>query len=79
MCIKIGKKKIFRFWQTGGEFDRNLWNAKAIHSSINCIEANPVHAELVENTEDWMWSSARAREYLVGLLPDDFDSPFLMK
>ncbi len=38
LCIKTATKKVFRFWQAGGGFDRNLWNAKAIHSSINYIE-----------------------------------------
>jgi len=52
MCIKIGEKKVFRFWQAGGSFDRNLWSAKAIHSSIKYIEANSVRADLVEKTED---------------------------
>jgi len=27
-------EKHFIFWQKGGGFDRNLWNAKAIHDSI---------------------------------------------
>ena len=58
MCIQIGKKKVFRFWQAGGGFDRNLWNAKAIHASIIYIEANPVRAGLVESPDDWKWSSA---------------------
>jgi hypothetical protein len=49
MCITIGKKKVFRFWQAGGGFDRNLWNPKAIHSSIKYIEENPVRAGLVKN------------------------------
>ena len=53
MCIKSSKKKVFRLWQAGGGFDRNLWSAKAVHSSIKYIEANPVRAELVEKTEDW--------------------------
>jgi len=44
ICIQIGKKKVFRFWQAGGGFDRNLWNAKAIYFSINYIEGNPVRA-----------------------------------
>jgi len=60
MCIKAGKKKVFRFWQVGGGFDRNLWSAKAVHSSIKYIEANPVRAELTKKPEDWNWSSARA-------------------
>ena len=79
MCIKNGGKKVFRFWQAGGGFDRNLWNAKAIHVSINYIEANPVRAGLVENPGDWRWSSARAKRYGEGLMPDDFDIPILMK
>jgi putative transposase len=78
-CIEIGKRKVFRFWQVGGGYDRNLWNPKAIHSSINYIEDNPVRAELVENPEDWKWSSAKARNYQEGLLPDDCGIPFLMK
>ena len=79
MCIKVGKKKVFRFWQAGGGFDRNLWSAEAVHSSIKYIEANPVRAELAKKPEDWKWSSARARKYQEGLMPDDFDIPFLMK
>ena len=79
MCINIGKKIVFRFWQAGGGFDRNHCNAKAIHYSINYIEANPVRAGLVKNPEDWKWSSARARRYQEGLIPDDFELPVLMK
>ncbi|MBN2029441.1 transposase [bacterium] len=79
MCIKIRRKDIFRFWQVGGSFDRNLRNAKAAHSSINYIEGNPVRAGLVEYPEDWKWSSARARKYQKGLIPDDFGIPVLMK
>lgn len=79
LCIKAGNKKVFRFWQAGGGFDRNLWNAKAIHSSINYIEYNPVRAELVEVPEDWEWSSAQARCTQEGLVPDDLDIPILMK
>ena len=72
MCVLYKGKKVFRFWQTGGGFDRNLWNAKAIHSSINYIEANPVRAGLVEKPEDWQWSSAHARVYKEGLIPDSY-------
>jgi len=78
MCIKTGKKRVFRFWQIGGGYDRNLWTAKAVRSSIKYIEANPVRKELVKKPEDWKWSSASARSYQKGLIPDDFDIPFLM-
>jgi len=36
-------------------------------------------ADLVENPEDWKWSSAGDRRYEEGLVPDDSDNPFLMK
>jgi len=48
ICLKVGGKKVFRFWQTGGGFDRNLWNANAIHNAIKYIEHNPVRAGLVK-------------------------------
>jgi len=79
LCIKAGNKKVFRFWQAGGGFDRNLWNAKAIHNSVNYIEYNPVRAGLVNAPEEWQWSSARTRYPNKGLLPDDLDIPVLMK
>ena len=58
---------------------RNLWNAKAVHSSVNYIEYNPVRAGLVNAPEEWLWSSAHARYTNKGLLPDNLDIPVLMK
>ena len=77
-CIGTGDKNKFRFWQAGGGFDRNLWNAKAIHSSINYIEANPVRAGLVNAPEEWRWSSAHAKLSSEGVVPDRVDVPILM-
>ena len=79
LSITVSNKKVFRFWQAGGGFDRNLWNAKAIHNSIKYIEYNPVRAGLVNAPEEWQWSSAHARSTNKGLLPDDLDIPILMK
>jgi len=81
LCIKTGNKKVFRFRHAGGGFDRNLWNTKAIHSSVNYIEYNPVRAGLVNAPapEEWRWSSARTRYTNKGLLPDDLDIPVFMK
>ena len=31
MCILKTERKIFKFWQTGPGFDRNLWSTQAIH------------------------------------------------
>ena len=56
-----------------------MWNARAIHSSINYIEYNPVRAGLVNAPEEWLWSSAHARYTNKGLLPDDLDIPVLTK
>jgi len=78
-CIGAGDKKKFRFWQAGGGFDRNLWNAKAIHSSIKYIEANPVRGKLVDAPEKWRWSSAYTRLWNKGVVPDRVDVPILMR
>jgi putative transposase len=43
----------FVFWQKGGGFDRNFWNAKAIHDLIRYIEANPERFHLVSTANEW--------------------------
>jgi putative transposase len=60
----------FVFWQKGGGFDRNLWNAKAIHDSIKYIEDNPVRSRLAAIPEEWPWSSAYARSHDEEVIPD---------
>ena len=75
---KSKKRKVFRFWQTGGGFDRNLWNGIAIHNSIEYIEANPVRRELSDIPSEYRWSSAFARERNTGLIPDRFNMPVAM-
>jgi putative transposase len=69
---------MFRFWQHGGGFDRNLWNAKAIHDAINYIEANPVRRGLASAPENYRWSSSYARVRNQGVVPDTFNMPVLM-
>ena len=78
-CVISKGRKTFRFLQPGGGFDRNLWNAKAIHYSINYIESNPVRSGYVEKPEDWWWSSARARMLETSVIPDTVQIPMLMK
>ena len=72
-----GKKK-FKFWQSGGGFDRNLWNAKPIHQSIGYIEGNPVQAGYVDEAEKWPWSSAWARKQKQGVVPNSGNIPTFM-
>jgi hypothetical protein len=55
-------EKQFIFWQKGGGFDRNLWNAKAIHDSIRYIEAKLLHnpdtvkGDRVTRIKEGIWS-----------------------
>jgi len=78
-CIRRRGVKKLQFWQPGGGYDRNLWSAKAIHSSIEYIENNPVRAGLVSTPDQWRWSSAWERKNKCGLMPDDSSIPMLMK
>jgi putative transposase len=78
LLLKINKQEKFIFWQKGGGFDRNLWNAKAIHDSIRYIEANPVRSRFVSSPEEWEWSSAYARAHKKGILPDSVALPVIL-
>jgi putative transposase len=53
-------KLTYRFWQRGGGYDRNLRTAQETHEKIKYTHDNPVRRGLVEKSEDWPWSSARA-------------------
>ncbi len=48
-----------RFWQRGPGYDRNLRSPTDIRAKIRYIHANPVRRGLVEQAEDWIWSSSR--------------------
>lgn len=50
---------VFRFWQEGPGYDRNLSSLKAVEASIDYIHLNPVKQKLVDQCRDWKWSSAR--------------------
>ena len=52
-----------------------MWNAKAIHSSINYIEYNPVHAGRVNAPESAGGHQHIPRYTNKDLLPDDLDIP----
>ena len=52
-------KKVFRFWQEGSGYDRNLNKEKTVLSSIDYIHENPVRRGICEKPIDWKWSSAR--------------------
>lgn len=52
-------KTVFRFWQEGAGYDRNLNREQTVMSVIDYIHENPVRRKLVERTSDWKWSSAK--------------------
>jgi putative transposase len=55
-------RQVFRFWQEGPGFDRNLFTVKAAQAAIDYIHNNPVARGLCQNARDWRWSSARFYE-----------------
>ncbi len=59
LTVTQGQRTVFRFWLAGGGHDRNLWNDKPIHKTVEYIHMNPVRRGLVTRPEDWEWSSAR--------------------
>ena len=52
-------KTVFRFWQEGPGYDRNLQTEAAVCASIDYIHMNPVRQKLCKTPTDWRWSSAR--------------------
>jgi putative transposase len=52
-------KIVFRYWQEGPGYDRNLNTIEAVRSSIDYIHLNPVRRKLVGEPLDWRWSSCR--------------------
>jgi putative transposase len=55
-------KLVFRYWQEGPGFDRNLFTTKAVQASLDYIHLNPVKRGLCVKARDWRWSSARYYE-----------------
>ena len=52
-------REVFRFWQEGPGYDRNLQTEAAVMASIEYIHMNPVRRRLVDHITKWRWSSAR--------------------
>jgi putative transposase len=52
-------RTVFRYWQEGPGYDRNLQNEETVSASIEYIHMNPVRRGLCTAAVDWRWSSAR--------------------
>lgn len=68
-------RRVLRFWQRGGGYDRNLDSPKYIWETIDYIHANPVRRGLADSPCGWEWSSARSHDNAAtGPLTLDLDS-----
>ncbi len=57
---KDGKHIRKQFWQRGCGYDRHVeGNPDSIRTICEYIHGNPVRKGLVENPEDWQWSSTK--------------------
>ena len=59
LTARKGAREVFRFWQAGGGYDRNVWQERSLYEMMEYIHANPVRRGLVGRPTDWYWSSAR--------------------
>ena len=50
---------VFRFWQEGGGYDRNVHSEKVLKVAIDYVHHNPVRRGLCGSPGDWLWSSWR--------------------
>ena len=58
LTVKRGPRNVFRFWQTGPGYDRNINSENELFEKIHYIHNNPVRRELVLTPQEWKWSSA---------------------
>lgn len=59
LTVEYPSRRVFRFWQAGGGFDRNMLAERTVPAVIDYIHANPIRRGLVDRATDWEWSSAR--------------------
>ena len=52
-------KMVFRSWQEGPGYDRNLTSPEAVNGPMEYIHLNPVRRGLVSDGLEWRWSSCR--------------------
>jgi putative transposase len=52
-------KSVFRYWQEGPGYDRNLQREASALAAIDYIHSNPVRRGLCHCATEWFWSSAR--------------------
>ena len=58
LSVKHGSGEVFRFWQAGPGYDRNITSKNELIEKIRYMHNNPVRRGLVLTPEEWKWSSA---------------------
>jgi putative transposase len=58
MDVQPNGTSVFRFWQRGPGYDRNLRTTEEVWEKINYVHGNAVKRGLCARSEDWGWSSA---------------------
>jgi putative transposase len=59
-------QKMYRFWQDGGGYDRNIFTREAAVNSAQYIHLNPVRRKLAETPDMWHYSSHNQSKGRVG-------------
>ncbi|MBI4719276.1 MAG: transposase [Planctomycetes bacterium] len=59
LTVRYPDRTVFRFWQPGGGFDRNVVEERSVPAILDYMHANPVRRELCAAPTNWEWSSAR--------------------
>ena len=57
LTVRRGIRDVFRFWQAGPGYDRNIRDEEELLEKMQYIHNNPVKRGLVAAPEDWPWSS----------------------
>lgn len=65
-CANLKRNQQFKVWQNGNHCIE-LFNAEILMQKIEYIHQNPVEAMIVENPEDYLFSSAKNYAELPGL------------
>ncbi len=68
-------KSVFRFWQEGPGYDRNISTPQALLAAIEYIHNNPLRRGLCRDPLEWKWSSCRF--YCRPEEPRDGDLPWI--
>jgi len=58
LTVRQGNREVFRFWQAGPGYDRNITGKDELFEKIRYMHNNPVRRGLVQNPDEWKWSSA---------------------